>query len=78
MTLSGTPADETLMGGTGSDMITGGGVDLLSYAALSASQHLTVTFSALGSAIISKRQGGVLLGTDTVAGFSIILGGGRR
>ncbi|MCB4820233.1 FG-GAP-like repeat-containing protein [Roseicella aerolata] len=76
MTFSGTPADETLLGGTGSDSITGGGgTDLLSYAALSAAQALTAVFSAPGSAIITKRQNGILLGTDTVAGFSIILGG---
>src|SRR4051812_20633819 len=76
MTLAGTTADEVLLGGAGSDSVTGGGgFDVLAYDGLSNAYDLRVLIAAPGSGTVQKVQSGIVAGTDTISGISAIVGG---
>src|SRR4051812_22718300 len=76
MLVRGTAANETFSGTIGSDSIDGGGGgDVLTYGALLPGYDLTVVFTALGSATVTKTASGSVFGTDTVSGITTLLGG---
>ena len=75
MIVTGTVGDEVFIGTTGSDLILGGGgFDVLAYNGLPIGYTLSAEVTALGVGTFQKQLSGVTVGTDTIAGISVVLG----
>src|SRR5690349_473161 len=76
MSNTGTAGDDVFWGNTGSESISGGGGwDVLDYATLPDGYTTSARITALGSGIVEKRQAGVLTGTDTISGITMLSDG---